>query len=204
MKVTTYIFDLGNVLFQADMSRAITHWQKVSKLSDADMTALILESDIHYQFERGHLSPECFFLHVRQILNTSAKYEYLISGWNSIYGDLISCNYQAIVEFKKLGRVVAFTNTNNTHLSVWKNKYINQLSVFDKIYSSCEIGHRKPDLQSFQFLLNDLNIKPGEAFFFDDKVENIKSAEHLGITSILVNDDQVLVSIINERKNMNV
>jgi HAD superfamily hydrolase (TIGR01509 family) len=57
--------------------------------------------------------------------------------------------------------------------------------IFDKIYSSNIIGFKKPEIQFYKYILNDLNKSPNDIIFYDDSQANIESAELIGITSYL-------------------
>lgn len=63
---------------------------------------------------------------------------------------------------------------------------------------SSEIGLRKPDAEAFQFILNDISVKPNELLFFDDSAENIEGAKRLGIQSVLVTDSESAVTALNQ------
>jgi HAD superfamily hydrolase (TIGR01509 family) len=63
---------------------------------------------------------------------------------------------------------------------------------FEHVYLSHEIGLIKPNRSAYEYVLVKLNVKPEEAIFIDDKEENIRGAEKLGIKSILYqNPDQL-------------
>jgi putative hydrolase of the HAD superfamily len=52
---------------------------------------------------------------------------------------------------------------------------------FDVVVVSCEVGVAKPDPVIFQMCLSQLGVKPSEALFVDDRIENITGAASLGI-----------------------
>ena len=62
-------------------------------------------------------------------------------------------------------------------------------ALFEKIYSSAEIGHKKPSKDFFSFILEDIKankkITPNEIMYFDDGQENVEAAANLGIISSL-------------------
>ncbi len=57
--------------------------------------------------------------------------------------------------------------------------------VFDAAIFSCVIGIKKPERGIYEITLNSLVVQPKEAIFIDDKEENIKGAEKVGIKTIL-------------------
>ena len=54
------------------------------------------------------------------------------------------------------------------------------LSKFDNVYLSFEIGMRKPDGRVYEYVLNDLKIKPENILFIDDDTNNILMAKNYG------------------------
>jgi putative hydrolase of the HAD superfamily len=73
---------------------------------------------------------------------------------------------------------------------------------FDDIFSSAEIGHKKPDKEFFDFILNQLknkyNINSDKILFVDDSRENIEAAEHLGIETLLYKKFEELKEIVTK------
>jgi putative hydrolase of the HAD superfamily len=73
--------------------------------------------------------------------------------------------------------------------------------IFDKIYSSAEIGHKKPDKQFFEFIISDLKknegILPEEIMFWDDEEINIISARDLGWQGFLYNNFEDFQKVIS-------
>jgi FMN phosphatase YigB (HAD superfamily) len=54
-------------------------------------------------------------------------------------------------------------------------------SCFEQFYLSHEIHFRKPNLDIYQFVLQENKLKAEETFFIDDTLENTMAAEKLGI-----------------------
>lgn len=58
------------------------------------------------------------------------------------------------------------------------NQY--DLSKFDKVYLSFEIGVSKPDRRIYEYVLNDLKIPAENILFIDDDINNIITAKKCG------------------------
>lgn len=58
------------------------------------------------------------------------------------------------------------------------------VKYFDDIFFSCNIGFTKSDPRFFEKILNFTKINnPKEIYYWDDGIDNIKSAQSIGITS---------------------
>lgn len=58
--------------------------------------------------------------------------------------------------------------------------------MMDGIFSSAEMGYKKPQAEFFQFILNELHpIQPHEIGYWDDSQENVDAAKALGIQAYL-------------------
>ncbi|MBP5587227.1 MAG: HAD family phosphatase [Treponema sp.] len=91
-----------------------------------------------------------------------------------------------ISSLKKKHRVVCGTNTIQSH---WENHMERgDYSFFDQTYASNKIGEAKPDVEFFKVILEAEGYKPEDAFFTDDRIENIDAARSLGINAVLFTD----------------
>lgn len=70
-----------------------------------------------------------------------------------------------------------------SNLMPFDKKRINDqydLSKFDYVYLSFEVGMRKPDKEIYDYVLNDLKIEPENILFIDDDTNNILMAKECG------------------------
>jgi putative hydrolase of the HAD superfamily len=51
-------------------------------------------------------------------------------------------------------------------------------------FYSCRLGVAKPDPRSYWAVLEQLGADPGEAFFVDDRLDNVEGAQRVGIPSM--------------------
>lgn len=87
---------------------------------------------------------------------------------------------QIVKKLKSEGhRVVCGTNTIDSHYD--NHMARGDYSFFDMTYASIHMGIRKPDKEFYELILKCENEVPGNAFFTDDKIENIESAKQLGL-----------------------
>lgn len=58
--------------------------------------------------------------------------------------------------------------------------------MFDFALSSHQIGHVKPDVEAFAYLLAEAGALPQDLYFFDDLQPNVEAAKALGMNAIRV------------------
>jgi len=194
------IFDLGNVLFEANIEKAIRTWSNLSGIHEDLIRERFAADENLEKFERGEIGAQDFFRELNTRLGLGIAYEEIIDGWNSIFGPVWHQNYKAICAIATVIRVVALTNTNRIHYPIWTRRYENELRVFEKIYVSSELGMRKPEARIFDYVLKDCGVLPAKAIVFDDGKDNIDAARELGIQSVLIIDGSALLQWLNEKK----
>lgn len=89
---------------------------------------------------------------------------------------------EVIEKLKKKHRVICGTNTIQSH---WENHMERgDYAFFDQTYASNKIGEEKPDESFFKVILEAEGYKADEAFFVDDRLENVEAARRAGINSV--------------------
>lgn len=73
--------------------------------------------------------------------------------------------------------------TNQTRFRADIMRGFSYHEVFERLFFSYELGFHKPDPRYFEAILADLGIDPGQAFFVDDKIENVEAARSVGIVA---------------------
>ena len=69
-------------------------------------------------------------------------------------------------------------------------KSLKLIDCFDKFITATELGTTpKPNLKSFEIACNLLGVHPSECVFFDDNIDNLKSAKKVGMYTVLCNND---------------
>lgn len=181
------IFDLGNVIFICSFENTINYWSDLTSISTKELRKrLDFTEKFHKDFEKGIISPDDFRKELSNQIEYNLSKTEFEKGWNSIYENLIDGVEALLSDLKHNYKIIALTNTNLTHSFVWQEKYKNILTHFEKVFSSHEIKYRKPELESYKICVNYLNVKPNEIIFLDDRLENLKGAEKIGIKTILV------------------
>jgi putative hydrolase of the HAD superfamily len=95
--------------------------------------------------------------------------------------------WKKLPEIKKHYKIAVINNGNAVALKYWKEKF--NFSNFDLFINSAEEKIKKPDPKIFLLACGRLGVKPEECLFMDDSLENIESAQKLGMKTIWWNKD---------------
>ena len=182
-----YIFDLGNVIVDIDFNRVMGVWSDYSRVPLANLQKSFVMGEAFQRHERGQISDEEFAAAVCEEMGMALSFDQFSAGWQAIFVGLRQEVIDMMNKLREQGhRVVVLSNTNRLHTYFWPGEYPQIAEAADKIYLSQEMGMRKPDVEIYQKLLEEEGFSASEAVFFDDNADNIKGAQQVGITSILV------------------
>jgi len=188
MVIKAFIFDLGAVLVELDFTPFIDTIISQSPLFLSNPIDLLNKFwnqtssfDIGYISEEDFYDLSCQFLKIENI-----SQEKFIDSFNSV---ISSTNFELINHIKKLKksgnyRIVMLSNVNPTHWEYGKNNKWNFLHIFDDLLLSFKLHMIKPDLEIFKHAIKICLCKPEEIIYTDDRLENIKAAQKLGINTI--------------------
>ena len=179
--IKNIIFDFGDIFLNLDKEATFIELAKlgVHKITDEMLS-------IAHQYEIGEISTDYFIEYFNQKFDISK--EELIFAWNAILLDFPKHRLQFIKELSKgkKYRLFLLSNTNELHISWVQKKWGDKLyaefkNCFEQFYLSHEIGFRKPNVDIYQFVLEENQLNAAETFFIDDTKENTDAAKELGI-----------------------
>lgn len=93
-------------------------------------------------------------------------------------------------------KTAVFSNTVEPHAQELKR--LGYYKNFDKLFLSHKIGSRKPNVESYEYVIKALKIKPQEAIFIDDDAKNVDVANSVGIKGVLFeSENQVVKQVLS-------
>ena len=202
--IKNIIFDYGDIFINLDKPATA---RELNKLGIDDFTSEMVEKNQAY--EKGLISTDEFvgFYH-EQFPNTTK--EALVDAWNAILLDFPKHRMEFILQLAKDNkyRLFILSNTNDLHISWiqqdWGMELYNEFkNCFEQFYLSHEIHFRKPDVDIYEFVLNENKLKPEESIFIDDTKENTDSAATLGIhVWNLIPEKEDIVDLFTHKKSL--
>ena len=188
--VQALLFDLGGVLIDIDFDRVFAHWAKYAPISAPQIRDSFVFDDTYHRYERGETDDATFFEHVRRTLDLDASDEQILAGWNAVF---VAQNQDVLGMVRQVSRLrpsYAFTNTSSSHQNAWSTAYPDVVEAFQRIFSSAEMGLRKPDRVAFEAVTDAIGCAPGAILFFDDLPSNVAGARAAGLQAVRVSGPQ--------------
>ena len=199
-KIKHFIFDFGGVLIEKtfvldNLFDLIEHDLSIN-IPDKDSNPFLRK--IRRRLSKGVISARQFLnlvidkyykpqedesmaLPVKQV-----NIEYYLELWFNLYTKVtkISSDMALIIERLHQGGYIVSLMSNTYDIYARSNDLRGFYELFDYIFLSNEIGLIKPELDKYKYVLNELEAKPKNCVFIDDKLRNLIPAHKLGIIVI--------------------
>ena len=193
-----FIFDFGNVLYEVQHNNMIYGLAKLSGnnlIQTANRKELM--SDVIYdKFEKGEISRIDFLNYLKNKFEIKASNDEIIEVWDTCLIGLYDFSYNAILEFKKFGKVALLSNTDEIHHEYFSRQCVDFFKLFDKLYFSHLIHKRKPDLDIYEYVLENSGFLAEETLFIDDLEANIDAARKVGMNTYWINKDFSILDLL--------
>ena len=115
--------------------------------------------------------------------------------WNMAYRRLSKTNLEVVTIIKRLKKnykVVMLSNIGRSRLTMTR-KYLVNKRWDGRIFASCDIGLRKPDVKIYDYVLRKTDVPAGEALFIDNLRENVLGARRAGLKAIVFKTPEKLM-----------
>jgi epoxide hydrolase-like predicted phosphatase len=190
--IKNIIFDLGGVVIDIDFDLTFSAFAQLANHPVAQTKKIMSELNIWDRYERGELTDQKFIDIIRESLSLKQSDQEIIVAWNALLLELPKRRIDLVKEINSKYITYVLSNTSNIHIE-GVNKILEKSTgekdlknVFGKVYYSYEINRRKPDLDIYEFVLEDAGLKAEETLFLDDNLDNILAAQKVGIQTIHV------------------
>lgn len=178
--IDTIIFDFGDVFINLDYGateRALEQLGIKEWNSDLDV--------LNKNYEVGKID-ELAFIEGLQKHTHNADLVTIREAWNALLLDFPLYRLEFLQMIASKYRLFLLSNTDSTHIDKFEHKVGQSFArdfygCFEKVYFSFEIGKRKPDENTYKYIIGNHNLVPKKTLFVDDKLENIEGAKKAGL-----------------------
>lgn len=180
-------FDFGNVVAFFDHQKACRQIAKLSKgkFSENDIYDELFQSGgLEQQYDRGTISTDFFIGEIKRKFKLSVAASEIERAWS----DIFSINNLMIDILQRLNdngyRLILASNTNELHYKWFKEKFADELKLFDDEVISFQVGFRKPEKGFFDYCVEKSGTQATQCIFIDDRLEFVKVAREVGMKGI--------------------
>lgn len=188
--IKNIIIDFGGVIVNLARNRCIEAFQNIGVDVRDKLTNNYQHKDLFMQLELGTLTREEFYDGIRQLSTREITNQQIDDAWISMLDDVPDWKLDLLLSQQEDYNIMLLSNTNQIHW-LWSEQNIFSYKghtagdFFRKIYLSYELHLLKPNIDIFEYVINDAAINPRETLFIDDALVNCKTAESLGIRSYM-------------------
>lgn len=184
------IFDFGGVLLNIDYQRTEDAFVALGLQDFKSMYAQAAQTDFFSDYETGRIDTQTFISGLKQYLPPGTPDTAIVDAWNAMLLEWPIARLRLLQQLHLHYDLALLSNTNELHEKVFKKTlkvccgYENIGVFFDKVFFSHRIGMRKPDKETFQFVLDHCGFAAADTLFIDDSFQHIEGARSLGIHTI--------------------
>ena len=178
-----FLFDVGNVIkYPFDFEKFYT---LLNVKEDYDDFMIFFRRTCSLA-EAGKISDEDFFNGIINEFNLNISLDEIKNYYNQSNGKY---NLEALDMLERIrnngNKVYILSNLKEIDY----DNFVRDIDkkYYDKFYSSYVIGYNKPDKEIYEYVINDIGVKPGDILFFDDNPVNVEGAKELGIDARVIN-----------------
>lgn len=199
--INNIIFDWGGVIINIDYTRTRQAFIDLGFDGFDEYFSQHQQMEVFNKLDVGKISGEDFFKEIKKIMPDGAGIEQVRDAWNAMLLDFPGENFELLKKLKEEYRTFLFSNTNEPHLEYYFPKVEEKFGLatidplFEKAYYSCRFGMRKPNPESFQKILDENALEPGETLFIDDSPQHLEGASKTGIRTYHLKHPEKLTDV---------
>lgn len=184
-KISNILLDFGNVILDLDMQAGRQGMHALLQQPYDPYNQDVPE--VFRAYETGEVSEADLVTALSHLSGREITPEDFRPAWNALIGEIPAHRTALLRQLRKRYRVYLFSNTNETHLdhlaakygSAWMQQF--EQDCFDRVFYSCRIGLRKPDVAAFRHVLAEIGSDGTDTVFIDDGRMHIEGARAAGI-----------------------
>ena len=184
MKIKGIIVDVGGVLVREVDKSARKPWQTKLHLTHRELTREVYRTGKGSLATIGKVNPEEIWLDIKKKFNLTEK-EITELKEDFFAGNQLNQEfYSFIQELHNQYKTAILSNAWPGFRETYTHKY-HLDKIVDQMILSDEVGMRKPNKTIFRLALQRINLKAEEVIYIDDRPDNIRTAQDLGMHVVL-------------------
>ena len=186
--VRNIVFDLGNVVINIDPDLTIRKFKDLGVVNFDEMYTIMRQIDVFDRLDTGKITLPEFCQIIRDYSQVNLSDAQIDDAWCAMLLDFPEENVKLLRKLRTEGyKLYLLSNTNEMHIVFYVKHMQRQFGcnllaeLFDRAFYSHEIGFRKPNRESYDYVLNAEGLIAAETLFIDDLEHNVTGARQTGM-----------------------
>ncbi len=198
--IKNIIFDLGGVILNIDYQLTSDAFKQLGASNFDDIYSQAKQNDVFDRLETGRLEPQAFRDYMKEFI-PNATNDQIDDAWNAMLLQIPSARVDLLKRLSKEYRIFLLSNTNTIHIDAFnqivERDYYKELfnDLFEQHYYSSEIGYRKPNADSFEYVLQQNGLLASETFFIDDSEQHLTGANKVGLRTHFLQPEEDIIRL---------
>jgi len=143
---------------------------------------------------------------MKDFIGVKASTQQFDDAWNALLFDIPSERIEIIEQVKENYKIFLLSNSNEIHYDLYVRDlqlrfgYREFASLFHDAYFSFDLHISKPDIEIYEFVINQNDLKPKKTLFIDDNRDNIEAAKKAGLQTYLLQKPERVRDIFTNGK----
>jgi epoxide hydrolase-like predicted phosphatase len=179
--IKAVVFDYGGVIGTVDKDVVLQYVMKTFEISKEEALKLLKQFQ---EVQKNGVNSELFWTELAQKRGIELK-----NGWEKPFTESVLDSMHevpgtiaVINELRSEGVQVGMLS-NITERAARYVRMKGYYEGYDPLLLTYEMGVEKADPKAYEILIETTKLKPSEIFFIDDRLENVKAAQKLGIVA---------------------
>lgn len=104
---------------------------------------------------------------------------------------------EAVEKIKKSGIKCYLATNQEKYRTQYLRNEMGFSKIFDEVFSSAEVGYKKPQPEFFEYILKEIELSKDEVQFWDDTEKNIQGAKEFGFDAQLYQNFEGFAANLN-------
>ena len=191
-QIDSLLFDFGGVLLDLHPEKTFEGLEEILGMPVGPDIVPDELLQVFLQYEKGKIRDERLLWNIQHLPSPhKPDARKVIDAWNAMLGGWQKSKLDFLEEIGNHFDVYLLSNTNQMHLDwVYRDlKKHHDIADFDtrffkNTYYSHLIGMRKPDIEIFEFVIEDSKLDPSRTLFIDDTQVNVDAAKSAGLHAV--------------------
>ncbi len=184
--IDALLYDFGGVVVEINFDWILQRWAQLGGVPVETLRSRFSHGEAYQRHERSEIGLAEYYASLRRELGIDLTDEQFTDGWQKVFGEAFPQTVALIHRLAARVPQYLFSNTNAKHLEYWSTRYAEALRPLRGVFTSCGIGHRKPDRAAYEHVAREMGVAPERILFFDDTEANLEGARAVGMQTVLV------------------